>query len=330
MQRSKWLREMFVRQSNTGSLRRSAADAQPSENHSDFAKPDAGAHFAKGLQAIIASLAVSAAIALPTIAIAQQLRLPEEQRWLEVQQMRGEVTYWQGQSSRPARVGDRLQQVDHGLDTASQSASVLALDTNIGVVRLAENTSLRVGNLLRLADGGRVTSLNVNRGQARLQVRRFTHPSSELEVETPAGVAAVRGTIFGVDVAPAGKTRIATFTGAVEASAQGVTVLVNPGFGTIIVPGEPPTPPRRLDRALRLQPGRVERTGGRIIVRGRVDPVNSVIIGDSVVETAPDGSFRASIGDSPTNFFANYYVEVRVRNPLGEERLHEVYVPDRS
>ncbi|MEB3356720.1 MAG: FecR family protein [Synechococcales bacterium] len=289
-----------------------------------------GRRLIKSLRIAAAPLTVGLAIALPAPGVAQELRLPDQQRWLEVREMRGEVIYWQGQSARPAQVGDRLQQLNQGIDTGRQSISVLSLDTDIGVVRLAENTSLRVRNLLQLADGGRVTALTVNRGQARLQVRRFTHRSSELEVETPAGVAAVRGTVFGVDVAPAGKTSVATFAGVVEASAQGVSVLVNPGFGTIIVPGEPPTPPRRLDRALRLQVGRGDRTGGRVIIRGQVDPINSVIIGDTVVETSPDGSFRASVSDSPTNFFADYYVEVRVRNPLGEERIHEVYVPDRS
>uniref|UniRef100_A0ACD5H295 FecR domain-containing protein n=1 Tax=Desertifilum tharense IPPAS B-1220 TaxID=1781255 RepID=A0ACD5H295_9CYAN len=50
-------------------------------------------------------------------------------------------------------------------------------------------------------------------GQARFRVRRFNHPGSSLEIETPAGSSAVRGTEFGVSVHPDGKTGIATREG---------------------------------------------------------------------------------------------------------------------
>lgn len=261
---------------------------------------------------------MATALMTTSVGRTQDLQLPNNQRWLEVQQLSGTVNYRQGETFRSARVGDRLQQVGHGIVTALQSTSVLDLDTDIGNVRVAENTSLRVKTLTVIADGGRVTALTVDRGQARLQVRRFTHPSSSLEVETPAGVAAVRGTIFGVSVDDIGKTGVATLVGQVDASAQGETVTVNPGFVTVIVPGEPPTPPRPLDRVLQFRPRNIQRTSGGIILSGQADPANLVVVNGQTVETSANGRFSTFVSASPLNRL----VEVVVRNPVGDERTH--------
>ncbi len=263
---------------------------------------------------------IATALVTPSVGHSQDLRLPNNQRWLEVQQLSGTVNYRQGEVWRPALVGDRLQQVGQGIATALQSTSVLDFDTDIGNIRVAENTSLRVRTLTVMADGGRVTALAIDRGQARLQVRRFTHPSSNLEVETPAGVAAVRGTIFGVSVNDVGKTGVATLVGQVDASAQGETVTVNPGFATVIVPGEPPTEPRPLDQVLQLQTRTIQRTSGGIIFSGQVDPANLITVNGQPVETDANGRFRLFVPASPLN----RSIRVIVRNPVGDERGHTV------
>ncbi|MGF1512342.1 MAG: FecR domain-containing protein [Elainellaceae cyanobacterium] len=251
---------------------------------------------------------------------AQQLTLPQAERWLEVQEMQGSVTFREAQTQRPARLGDRLQSRNSGLTTAALSASTLALDSNIGVVQVAENTSLRVSGLRALRDGARVTSLRVDRGQARLQIRRFTNPNSNLEIETPAGTAAVRGTDFGVAVTPVGKTSIGTESGAVEAQAQGVSVMVNPGFASVIVPGEPPSLPIPIDRALQLRVGPLEQDGGRVILSGHIDPSNTLLINGEIVETRLNGRFRVSLPTLPRRRRAR----VAVQNPLGDRRNYSL------
>lgn len=265
-----------------------------------------------------ASLATSVILGVSS-ARSQELQVPPGQRWLEVRQTAGTVQYRRGEALRPARVGDRLQQVGHGIDTALMSTSVLELDTQIGAVRVAENTRLLVKTLTVLSDGGRVTALRVDRGQARLQIRRFTHPNSELEIETPAGVAAVRGTIFGVTVDEVGKTGVATLSGSVEASAQGETVIVNPGFATTIIPGEPPTEPQPIDRVLQLRTRTIRRTSGGIILSGQADPANLVQVNGQDIATRSNGQFSTFIPSSPLE----PYVRVTVRNPVGDERTHE-------
>ena len=252
---------------------------------------------------------------------AQEIRVTSDQRWLEVQQIRGEVTYRDDQI-RPARVGDRLGSVGQGIITAERSTSILNIDTGIGVVRVAENTDLLVRRLSVLSDGARVTILDVSQGQARLQVRPFSNPNSRLEIQTPSGIAGVRGTEFGVSVDPAGKTGIATLDGAVAASAQGRTVLVNQGFASVIIPGEPPTPPRPIDRELRLRVLDWRRLGSGVEFLADVDPTNSVLINDQEVEVSRIGRVDARI----TQRANQPYLRVVVRNPLGEEKSYRVRV----
>ena len=117
-------------------------------------------------------------------------------------------------------------------------------------------------------------------------------------------------------------------TGAVEVSAQGVTVLVNPGFATSIVPGEPPTPPRRIDRQLRFEVAHIQRTSSRVILRGRTDPANTVEVNGREVTTETDGTFRMVLLNSPRDYFSSESVTVIVRNPIGEIRRHQVAIPD--
>lgn len=261
-------------------------------------------------------------------ATSQTLQVPGQNRWLEVQQIRGSVTYVAGGQRRPARVGDRLQQPSHGISTASRSGSTLGLDTDIGVVQVAENTNLRVREMNVLQNGGRVTLLTVDRGQARFQVRRFNNPGSRLEIETPSGVAAVRGTDFGISVEPAGKTGVATVSGAVAASAQGVDVRIDPGFGTNIVPGDPPIPPRPIDRVLFLNLNRVQRTSNRLIVGGQVDPLNTVLLEGTPLTTNQDGEFSTTLSIPSNEYAANRTLTLTVRNPLGTQRNHIVDLPD--
>lgn len=274
------------------------------------------------------AIAMSLVLAGTLAATSQTLRVPGQNRWLEVQQIRGSVTYVAGGQRRPARVGDRLQQPSHGVTTAGRSSTTLTLDTSIGVVQVAENTNLRVREISTLQNGGRVTLLTVDRGQARLQVRRFNNPDSRLEIQTPSGVAAVRGTDFGISVDPEGKTGVATETGSVAVSAEGVEVMVNSGFGSSIEPGEPPTPPRPIDRVLFLELDRLQRTSGRLRIRGHVDPLNTVLFEGQLLDTNQDGEFSTVVSVRSNEYASNRLLTLTVRNPLGDERNHFIDVPE--
>lgn len=264
-------------------------------------------------------LALSLAI-LPTPVTAQSLSVPV-QRWLEVLRVRGSVTY-HNQQKRPAQVGDRLQQPGEGIITGARSSSILNIDTAIGTINIAENTHLLLKSLSVTPNDGRITLLTVTKGLARLRVRPFNNPESYIEIQTPAGVAGVRGTEFGVGVDPSGKTNIATIDGTVEAIAQGQTVRVEKGFGSIIIPGEPPTPPLVFTNDVSLRRVRVFRsTFGTVSFRGRVDPLNLVIINDQAVEVDKNGQIQAQI-----RLFSGFELRVKVQSPLGREAVYRFLI----
>ncbi len=245
------------------------------------------------------------------------------QRWLEIRQITGTVSSIQGQLIQPARIGFRLSQIGDGIATGPRSRSVLAVDTGIGFIDVAERTVLRVQQLQALPDGGNITHLQISRGQAHLRVRRFTNNSSELEIQTPAGWSAVRGTEFGVAVHPDGKTGLATRTGKVLTGAQGQVVPVQAGFQNLTVPGEPPSPPVpiRENTQLKLQVLQaINPYTARVI--GQIDPVNILTIGDAPQIINRSGTFDVRVAMS-----ANRRIQVLVITPLGNRQAYELAVP---
>ena len=240
-------------------------------------------------------------------------------RWLEVERISGDVTI-QTDRSRDARVGDRLSAIGHSTVTGQQSSANFAIDTGIGSLAVAQNTQMVVQQLATLSDGARVTILDVTRGQVRLQVRPFSNPNSRLELHTPTGVTAVRGTEFGVSVAEDGKTSIATLEGQVEAIAQSATVPVDAGFVSIVHPGEPPTTARPLDRELAVQWQAQERRGRQLYVSGYIDAANALFWGDQEITISRTGYFEAVVFLNSANQNAVF----TVKNPLGEARSHRI------
>lgn len=244
-------------------------------------------------------------------------------RWLSIQQMSGTVSFDRPSGSRAARVGDRLETVGDGVTTGTQSRADLLLDTGVGVVNVLEYTNLKVQRLETAPDSGRITHLDVTRGQVRLKLRRFTSPNSELRIRTPAGLSGVRGTEFGVVVQPDGKTAIATLEGAVVTEAQGVQVEVPGGFQTFTIPGEPPRAavPLRDDPGLTAEFEKLIDQGLRKVqLVGRVDPVNVVTV-DGVQQIVDgNGVFRSAA------VFARSSLRVRVvvTTPLGKSQNYEL------
>jgi hypothetical protein len=260
-----------------------------------------------------------------TVSAAQPLQVRVD-RWLDIQQIAGNVTYLTPQRSLPARLGMRLQTVGEGVSTAVNSRTVLGVDTGIGTIQVAERTSLRIRELQLLPTGGRVTRLQVASGQARVQVRRFTHPDSELEIETPAGLSGVRGTVFGVTVHPDGKMGIATLEGAVNTAAQGKSVLVDAGFQNLTIPGEPPSPAVPIEAAqaslqLRLLTA-VGSSSARVV--GRIDPVNLLKVQGQQQVTDRNGDFDLTVAMPSSR-----RIEVAVTTPLGTQQVYELAVPRR-
>ena len=238
-------------------------------------------------------------------------------RWLQLQRFSGTVTVVAGRS-KSARIGDRLSAVGHGLVTGSRSSANLSVDTGIGTIAVAQNTRITIDRLTTLADGGRVTILDVPRGQARLQVRRFTNPSSRLELHTPSGVAAVRGTEFGVSVSPEGRTVVATTEGSVEATAASQSVEVLPETVSLIYPGQPPTPAAPLDHELAIRWDANEWSNGYLYLSGNIDAANTITVMGEELPVNRRGRFETRLS-LPTR---SQRVTIEVSNAVGETRTY--------
>jgi FecR protein len=233
--------------------------------------------------------------------------------WLEVRQIQG-VVQRSGSIQRAARLGDRLSKVGDGIETALRSSSLLNLDSGIGSMQVAENTKLSLSEFSIAPDQSRITQIAVDRGQVRLRVRKFTSPLTRLELKTPSGVAAVRGTEFGVSVDAAEKLSAGTLSGRVEVTANKEAVSIAPGQGTFAMPGKAPVPPIVLDRKLDLTLIRVKRNPKTIWVEGTVHPLNSVRINGQWLATTETGSFVSEV------ILPKGVQTIVVSNPLGETR----------
>ncbi|WP_353930612.1 FecR family protein [Okeanomitos corallinicola TIOX110] len=243
-------------------------------------------------------------------------------RWLEVRRPVGQVIYVNGQKSQPAKNGLRIQSVGDTIITKQGSSAVLAMDIGTGFINIAENTIVTVNRLDKGTGGGRVTQLQVKSGQVRMQIRRLTHDTSRVEISTPAGVAGVRGTEFGVSVQDNGKTGVGTKEGSVSTSAQGKTVLVNAGFQNLTIPGKSPSPPVPLQDNPRLNIRQLVANGNQVRIVGNVDPVNLVKFFQKSINIDEAGNFDVNVPLPP-----NRQVEAEVITPLGTQQPYQLVVP---
>lgn len=248
-------------------------------------------------------------------------------RWLEVRNLSGTVDALQNGQWKQAQIGQKLGNVGDGIRTGSASLARLAVDTGIGFVSVSENTDLRITDLYTTSRGGKVTKLDVSRGQARIFVRPFNNPDSRLEIRTPAGVNGVRGTDFGVLTQPTGRSALAVESGSVVSSAQGESVPVGAGMQNMIVPGEPPSPaePLKDDPSLRIL--RLERQSRwlwqtMVVIQGNTSPYNLFLIDGVTYETDREGNFdlRLPLPDSQQ-------FQATVITTLGTEKVYELVVP---
>jgi hypothetical protein len=244
-------------------------------------------------------------------------------RWLRVKAVSGSVEFFTANTSAAAQVGDLLTAPGDGVRTGQNSSCVLEVDTGVGTITLNENTELAVRRLDFAADNGQITRLTVPYGNVVLNLRRFTHRGSELEIETPTGVSGVRGTEFGIVVHPNdSRTAIATASGAVYAAAEGTTVNVNDGLQTLIRPGDAPLPPKPIppEPIFDYQISSTIRNRVRyLVLLGRIDPINQVYVEDELQDVTPAGEFRYE-----SLAYHGASLRVRIVTPLGDVTTYDI------
>jgi hypothetical protein len=130
--------------------------------------------------------------------------------------------------------------VDHKIRTGSNSrATVTFFDGS--TIDLEGDTEITLSELGFSPDSS-ITNIRVQQeiGETLNRVKKLVDPKSGYSVDTPAAVAAVRGTTFVVRVELDGKTFVGNIEGLVSVIAQGLEVNVTPGSHVMVVTGQPP------------------------------------------------------------------------------------------
>lgn len=193
-----------------------------------------------------------------SIQVGAQLRMPLQ--WLAVQQAQAKLMALSGDVQiqtlhgvwRPAQLGEALQTGQQIRVGAHSNARLQFADASELVMQPQSTLAL---DTLSVYAGGYMadTQLRLQSGRVELQVNPQGRQGQKFEVVTPAAVASVRGTQFVVDVQSEGRTVQQTSEGQVELRTAQGHVLVQGGFGSVVTPGEKPTPPERIKPAPQLQ-----------------------------------------------------------------------------
>jgi hypothetical protein len=137
---------------------------------------------------------------------------------------------------------DTWQAAEEGMEVyqdgrvKAESESTALVDVDEGLVRVAPDTTF----VYRRPDAGTLELELDAGGQMWLNVDGLKEGET-VEVKTPAAVASVRGTRFGVRVESDGTTIVSTKVGTVTVAVATYSVTVKAGYGTVIVPGSPPS-----------------------------------------------------------------------------------------
>ncbi|MEA5541970.1 MAG: hypothetical protein WAN66_23055 [Limnoraphis robusta] len=274
------------------------------------------------------------AVANPILETVQSL----ETRGLTIEEINGKSVSLNGE---PAQVGDILKVGDQ-ISTGKDTIINLRIDSYIGLVEVAENTTVEVKTLSGEAgiDPNQITVLSVTAGRVRLSISRFvsspfwseTIPqnqrqnsvtNSPFRIETPTTIIGVRGTTFGVNVAPDGRTAIHSQEGIVGVVTDGEEVKLEKGQVAIVNPAEKPTAVANIPPLSQLRVRTLTRLGLETVqLRGTVDPMDLVYINDRPIQTDAEGNFDF-IGRLPVS----RRLEVTVRGPSVRERFYVIAVP---
>ncbi|MEG4577050.1 FecR domain-containing protein [Microcoleus sp. N3A4] len=277
-------------------------------------------------------------------------------RSLEIAEFRGTVSF----KGRPAVVGDRLLAPGDEIITGPDSTARLAIDNHTGIVEVAEKTAVRISTLSNSAGGEKDTAIFVSRGRVRLSIGKTaattraantstiippnqiaalntfsgldkssqiaqktrSAKTAPVRVETPEGVAGVRGTSFGVSVGE-GKTAVETIEGAVVVSdSNDSEVAVNGGNATTIFPQTSPVEPSASPRLAKLKVRSLFRLSGNIYrLSGQINPIDIIYVNNEAIKIDRKGNFKIQGILPPSR-----RLKIVVRGPSVRELHYELAV----
>lgn len=203
-----------------------------------------------------------------------------------VRAVKGSASYMEDSGTKPVRVGVVLK-AGATIMTQAESQVDLFLDHNGPVVRVTENTTLKLAQLDFIATGTDIvidTQLDLQQGRILGYVKK-TSDSSRYSVKTPQGVAAIKGTEY--DISATGVIKVVQgqlVFSYVNSSGQTVTQAVRTGEVFMPTDTRPrPIDPAELDNLLKeFTEIKVKVTAeGLIVIVPPQEPFVSAIVGSS-------------------------------------------------
>jgi hypothetical protein len=244
-------------------------------------------------------------------------------RWLDVAKVGGETVYSKArQVRRSAHIGDRLQLPGDRLSTLASGSAELHLDDGVGIINVGNLTTLTIQNLEKLSDGSKVTNLQIQGGQCLLNLRPLNRSNSSVTIKTPAVIAGVRGTVFGVSANRQGLTAVATQKGQVVVTGQEKSVAVNAWEQTLAIPGQPPTSPRPLvENAYLFDVKLTWVSVDKVRLQANTDPGNLVEVYEMPLDLGIDGRIKTTVAIAP-----DLRINVKITTPLGKQKVFPLTV----
>lgn len=111
----------------------------------------------------------------------------------------------------PAKLNQSLKKGDT-VKTGAESRAEIALADERGVLRVAENSQLT----LEALDRGKQVDAQLGLGRIWLNIRKMAEDKGEVQVRSPVAAAAVRGTVYRMDVAADSTSLVRVYQGLVQ------------------------------------------------------------------------------------------------------------------
>ena len=141
-----------------------------------------------------------------------------------------------------AEVGMTLEPDDILKTSANSWAQITFFEGS--TVELEPGTQVSIVELSIATDtGSTAIGLKQQIGRTVSRVKKLADLASTYQIETPTGVAAVRGSTMLLDVTEDGTSAVGNVEGTIAAIAQGINVQITAGMQSIIGINEPPSPP---------------------------------------------------------------------------------------
>jgi FecR protein len=186
--------------------------------------------------------AILLALLVPAVAFSQGLQVSSMVGTVEIRQSSSKTFQPLTVSARQVLVGDEIR--------TGAGASVVLTAPDASVMVVQANSDIVVHDTW---SNGVRSSVNILIGRVRFYVEKLGGRPNPYRVETPTALIAVRGTVFDVAVDLSAYTEVICTEGQVVVEAKGLPnreVIVNPGWHTLVVPGQAPLPPAPNDVAL--------------------------------------------------------------------------------